>query len=505
MCVRHLEVTIMSSTLKSLKLAAVLALLLGCGGTNAPAPQISAAPAAVPPSATSIKGTPPGTVMTKEYVATVGRLAYIWGWPLVNNTHRRAAFSKVPEPGRLGDVLPVAPVGQIGMLTDYIRPEQHFVTCPNQDTVYGAGFFALDKQPVVIQVPDFGNRFFTYQIVDHRTDSFAQIGKQYGTKPGFYLLVGPTWSGDIPKGINQVFRSSTDLAAVFPRSFQDDTAEDKAAIQALLNQIIVYPLSEFTGTMKTKEWKQAPAFPSPGGSGQGETKWVIPETFFDELPAVMDQVPPLPGEESLYTMIRSVLDAAAKSREVKETLKQTAISAEKELIQPLFEFHNNGRPVGNGWTSPPNGARWGTDYLSRAATAKSNMFDNAPEETRYIYTDFDEKGLRLNGGNRYTVTFAKGQLPPVKGFWSLTLYNKEHLFHPNKLNRYSLGTKSKSMKDNPDGSLTMYFQADSPGAGKESNWVPAPREEFSLYIRSYWPEAAILEEKWMPPPVVRVQ
>lgn len=132
------------------------------------------------------------------------------------------------------------------------------------------------------------------------------------------------------------------------------------------------------------------------------------------------------------------------------------------------------------------------------------MYDNSPEEARYIYTDFDEKGQRLSGKNRYTVTFAQSQTPPVKGFWSLTVHNKEHLFHPNKLNRYSLGTKSKSMQTNPDGSLTLYFQADSPGANKESNWVPAPRDEFSLYIRAYWPDTPILEEKWNPPPVVRV-
>jgi hypothetical protein len=167
----------------------------------------------------------------------------------------------------------------------------------------------------------------------------------------------------------------------------------------------------------------------------------------------------------------------------------------------LFDFHHNGRPVGNGWTSPPNGARWGTDYLSRAATAKSNMFDNAPEETRYIYTDYDSKGDRLNGGSSYTVTFSKGGLPPVNGFWSLTLYNKAHLFETNPLNRYSLGTKSKSLKYNSGGSLTLYFQNASPGSDKESNWVPAPKDEFSLYIRCYWPKAEILEELWTPPPV----
>lgn len=454
-------------------------------------------------TAKDVPSTPAGTVMTKEYVETIGRLAYLWGWPLINQLHRRAAFAKVPESGRLGDVLPVAPVGRLSMLTDYIKPEQSFVTCPNQDTVYGAGFCSLDQQPVVVQVPDFGQRFFTYQIIDHRTDSFASIGKQYGTKPGFYLLVGPKWKGDVPTGINAVCQSQTDLAAIFPRAFQDDTPEDKVAIQSVLSQINVYPLSEYTGQMKTTDWKKTPSFPAPPGAGKGETKWVTPETFFDELPTILQVVPPLPGEEALYGLIKSVLDATATNAELKAALKQTAIAAEEDLIAPLFDFHHNGRPVGNGWTSPPNGAHWGTDYLSRAATAKSNMYDNAPQETRYIYTDFDSKGERLNGGNRYTVTFAKGGLPPVNGFWSLTLYNKAHLFEPNPLNRYSLGTKSKSLQYNSDGSLTLYYQRDSPGKDKDSNWVPAPQDEFSLYIRSYWPKAEILEGRWTPPSITK--
>jgi hypothetical protein len=273
----------------------------------------------------------------------------------------------------------------------------------------------------------------------------------------------------------------------------------------VLNQVVVYPLSEFDGKMKAKDWKSAPAFPAPGGGGKGETKWVTPEKFFDQLPEALKAVPPLPGEESLYRMIQSVLDAAAQDSGIKETLVQTAIAVEKDLISPLFNFQNNWRPVGNGWTSPPNGARWGTDYLSRTATAKSNMYDNAPNETRYIYTDFDSTGQRLNGSNRYTVTFPIGQLPPVNGFWSLTLYNKEHLFEPNALNRYSLGTKSKSLKFDPDGSLTLYCQHELPGLDKESNWVPAPEDEFSLYIRAYWPKAEILEGRWMPPLVERVK
>jgi hypothetical protein len=362
---------------------------------------------------------------------------------------------------------------------------------------------ALDKQPVVVQVPDFGSRFYTYQLVDHRTDSFYSIGKQYNTKPGAYLLVGPNWNGTPPAGIIDVGRSFTDLAAIFPRVFQDDTPQDKAAIQGLLNQIMVYPLTEFDGKTTTKDWSKAPSFPAPASAGKGETKWVIPEKFFDQLPEVLQVVPPLPGEEAMYGQFKSLLDAAAKDPKIKAALTHAAVAAENELIRPLFDFHNNGQPVGNGWTSPPNNAQWGTDYLSRAATARSNMFDNAPKETKYIYTDFDKNGQRLTGAHRYTVTFASGQTPPVNGFRSLTVYNKEHLFEPNRLNRFSLGTKSKSMQTAADGSLTLYFQNKSPGAEKETNWVPTPTDEFSLYIRAYWPKDEVLNGTWKPPVVTR--
>jgi hypothetical protein len=263
---------------------------------------------------------------------------------------------------------------------------------------------------------------------------------------------------------------------------------------------MAYPVAEFNGTMKTKDWSITPDFPAPAGDA-GETKWVVPEKFFDQLPTVLKDVAPLPGEEALYATFDALLAAAAADPKVKEQLQRIAITAELDLIKPLFEFRNNGADVGNRWTSPSNGARWGVDYLSRAATARSNMYDNAPEETRYIYTDLDATGTRLNGVNAYTVTFAKGALPPVNGFWSLTLYNKEHLFEPNALNRFSLGTKSKTIKYDADGSLTICVQRKSPGTERETNWLPAPSEEFSLYIRAYWPKAEILDGSWQPPPV----
>jgi hypothetical protein len=449
----------------------------------------------------TISGTPTGTIMPRAYVESVARMAYVWGWPLVNNLNRATAVATLPEPGRLGGVIPVSPPGYISMLTDYIDEAQRFVTCPNQDTVYGAGYQRVDSIPVIIQVPDFGERYFTYQIVDARTDSVCSIGKQFGTRPGHYLLVGPNWRGTPPAGVNAVYRSSTDLCVIFPRVFQEDTPEDKATVQALLRQVMVYPLAELDGTMRSRDWSKTPVFLAPSGS-HGETRWVFPDQFFDQLPQVLREIPPLPGEEALYATIQSLLDAAARDPAIAAALRETAIEAERELIAPLFDFHNNGRPVGNGWSSPPNGAHWSVDYLSRAATAKSNMYDNASEETRYLYTDFDSSGERLHGDKAYSVTFGPGRLPPVHGFWSLTLYNDAHFFSPNLIKRYSLGTKNKHMKLDADGSLTLHVQSESPGPHRESNWLPAPEgADFSLYLRAYWPQAAILDGTWQPPAV----
>jgi hypothetical protein len=166
---------------------------------------------------------------------------------------------------------------------------------------------------------------------------------------------------------------------------------------------------------------------------------------------------------------------------------------------------NNGRPAGNGWNRSVNNARWGTDYFNRTGTSKSNMFDNKPDETQYFYTDGDSTGAPLDGNNSYEITFARGELPPVNGFWSMTLYNEHHFFRPSELGRYSLGTKNKSLKFNADGSLTLYAGAKSPATDKESNWLPAPSGPFSLYIRAYWGQEAILDGTWQPPAVKKAQ
>jgi hypothetical protein len=184
---------------------------------------------------------------------------------------------------------------------------------------------------------------------------------------------------------------------------------------------------------------------------------------------------------------------------------KAASEADEQLVKPLFQFRNYGQQLPHIWSTISNEAAFGTDYFTRTAVAKSNIFVNAPNETKYFYQDLDAGGARLNGANRYTVTFAKDQTPPVNGFWSLTLYNHNHFFAPNELKRYSLGTKNKTFQYNPDGSLTIYVQPEPPPEAQRSNWLPAPKGgDFSLYVRAYWPKPPVTNGAWTPPPVQRV-
>jgi hypothetical protein len=447
------------------------------------------------------RGPAPGTRLSPDFVREIGRFAYLWAWPLVDIYNRYNSFKRVHRPLLIGGIAPVAPINHLAMLHDYIGWKQRYITSPSQDLVYGFGIFDLGREPVVVQVPDFGKRYWVYQATDLRTDGFAELGTMYGTKPGFYLLVGPDWSGQAPSGIAASFRASTNIGTIVPRVFQADDPADNAALQPLIQQIMAYPLSEFDGTVKTKDWSKIPSLPWIKLSDE-EWNWVEPSTFFDVLPEVLGAARPLPGEEALYALVRSVLDAAGADRALRKALKEAASEADEALVKPLLEFRNFNIPLPDNWTTVVNSAEFGTDYYTRTAVAKSNILINRPRETRYFYQDLDRRGARLTGAERYTVTFK--ETPPVDGFWSITLYNKHHFFAPNDINRFSLGTKSKGLRYEADGSLVIYVQNERPDADKVSNWLPSPAEEFSLFIRAYWPLAPIQVGRWTPPPVVPV-
>lgn len=442
--------------------------------------------------------------VSEAYIRLLARNAYFWGWPMANIYNRRLMFSKVPQPSLLDGIVPVSSLNRLSMLSDYIDPMERHVACPNQDVVYGGAVLALDKDPIVVQVPDFGDRFWVYQAVDIRTDSFAELGAQYGTKPGFYLLVGPEWKGEVPAAITKVFRSTSNTGMFIPRVFQSDAPDDKKIARAVISDIDIYPLSEFTGKMKMHDWSKLPVIKSATSEDhqQSESQWVNSEKFFDQLPILLADSKPLAGEETLYQQLQYLSMLAKNDPEMRKVMIDEAQKAEKELISPLLRFSSFGINLPHHWSTINNGAEFGKDYYTRTAVARSNILVNKNKETKYFYLDASDDGKVLHGDKRYTITLPKGKVP-VNGFWSLTLYNSHHFFASNAINRYSVGTKTPGFKYNQDGSLTLYVQANAPTKEQMQNWLPSPKgENFSLYIRAYWPAQEVLNGEWVPPAVI---
>jgi hypothetical protein len=219
---------------------------------------------------------------------------------------------------------------------------------------------------------------------------------------------------------------------------------------------------------------------------------------------VLADAPPLPGEEARYAQVLAVLAAAKDNPKLKQAMTEAAKETEERLVKPLFQFRNYGQQLPHNWSTISNEAAFGTDYYTRTAVAKSNILVNSPNETKYFYQDLDANGGRLNSANRYTVTFAKDATPPVNGFWSLSIYNEHHFFVANPINRFSVGTKNKDLGLAADGSLTIYVQSNAPtDPAQRANWLPAPKGDFSLFMRAYWPKPAVLDGSWTPPAVQR--
>jgi len=207
-----------------------------------------AAGSAVTPAATIA-----GAIGPSEAIRAVAREAYVWGWPLAYVHQCRTRIAMISSPGRSGG-LPVAPLNELAMLTDRITPRTGFVPCPNRDVLYGFGVFDLAATPVVIQIPDFGDRFWLYQLGDQRTDGFADLGSMHGTRPGCYLVVGPGWAAAVPPGIIGVLRSPTRHAYCIPRIFFTSADGDREAAVAAAAGVLAYPLGEFTGRPQMRDW-----------------------------------------------------------------------------------------------------------------------------------------------------------------------------------------------------------------------------------------------------------
>jgi hypothetical protein len=453
------------------------------------------------------KRTPPpdlGTLKGKEAEAFyLGLNAVIWGYPAVKFEELMEGRTR-PEILKLGN--PQSAVNQFGLVRQLRGPEFKQIATPNNDTLYAQAFCDLSREPVIVSVPKVDDkRYYTLQLWDPNGDTFGYIGSRAtGSEAGHYALVGPGWKGALPPGVKRI-DSPYDGLAIWGRIGVDGPGDLKNAL-AIQDQLRLTPLSQFDGSDK-----QTPpdlAFSDQRVAAPANPQNVTGELYFYvELANSLKHTPPKAQDavvaESLsqigFKDNNTVFDANSLSEAQKSGLSK-AVQFGQHIMDVYAQ--SAGESV-NGWRWSPKSGIMGNDYLFRAAFAKWFTGGNAPEEAIYLDARNDDKGQPFAGSKKYRIHFDKGQLPPAKAFWSISMYNiDDGSFVENPIKRYTLGDRTPGIMTNSDGSFDVYLQHEAPSdAEQQANWLPSPVGGFYLNLRLYGPDDSLQTGKWKPPVV----
>jgi len=385
------------------------------------------------------------------------------------------------------------------------------VVTPNSDTPYSMIWVDLRAEPMVISVPAVEKgRYYSVQLVDGNTYVYGYIGSRAtGIESGDYLVVGPDWKGETPAGIKQVFQSSTPFGLTIFRTqlLNPDDMPNVVKVQAGYK---AQPLSVY---LKRPAPPAAPKIDFVPATTKG-----IKDNFYEYLDAALEFVPETPENKVVRAKLATIGIGPGKTFNFKDLSlehKAAVLLGMKAGSDKVDAYVANGGKDQNGWQvgglAGGDQASFNGDLLKLAATAKAGIYANAPAEAMYPATRKDSTGEEIDTSkHNYTITFPVGDLPPVNSFWSVTMYNgKSQLLIENPINRYLVNSPMiPDMKKNANGSLTIYIQKDSPGADKESNWLPAPNDTAYLVMRLYWPRTeapSILppgEGTWQPPGIM---
>jgi len=374
---------------------------------------------------------------------------------------------------------------------------------PNADFLYSQAWLDLSNGPVMLSVPDTKGRYYLIAILDAWTNVAGSLGKRTtGTEKGEFAIVGPTWKGTLPGGVSEV-RSPTDLTWLFAR-IQTNGGGDIDAAARVQNDLKLRPLK---APAKPAGKSAAPPAATPAEanvktSPRDQVAAMDAATFYTRLAMLLPHNPPAADDAPMKEKMTklgitpgkpfdmSKLDALSV-QSIQEGAKSAIEAIMKSAKSPLGEMRN-------GWMFDAALGRWGTDYGKRAVAAYTGIGLNAPEDAIFMATDVDAEGHKLEGTNRYVMHFDNKTLPPVDGFWSLSVYDDQQHFIANPQNRYNLGSTSR-LAANADGSIDIFIQTAAPGADKSANWLPAPSGRFNVLLRLYWPKAEVVERRWVPP------
>jgi hypothetical protein len=426
--------------------------------------------------------------------------AYIYGYPLITMEMTRRVVTNVASVvGTRG------PMGHIIKLREYPNASFRDVTAPNADTLYTTAFFDVGKEPWVLSIPDMKDRYFLFPMLDGWTNVFQVPGKRTtGTGAQTYAITGPGWKGTLPTGVKE-YKSPTGIVWLLGRIYCTGTPEDYAAVHALQDQVKLVPLSSYGKPYTPPTGSVDPSIDMKTAVRE-QVNRMDPIAYFTLLAQLMKTNPPAAEDAPELAKFARIGLVAGKDFDSGKLLNADfakripQVAFDRIMLQ--FKVNKAIKDI-NGWGFTTKTGLYGTDYLMRAFVTAIGLGANRPLDAVYPSSQKDGDGKAYDGANRYVMHFAKGQLPPTRGFWSLTMYDSDYFFVANPINRYSISAR-QNLKSNPDGSVDLYVQKDSPGAGKESNWLPAPAGKFQLMLRLYWPNESnpsILNGSWKPPAV----
>ncbi|MBB3589907.1 hypothetical protein FHX08_000251 [Rhizobium sp. BK529] len=425
--------------------------------------------------------------------------AYIYGYPLVTMEMTRRVMTNVPEvKGTRG------PMGHIIKLREYPDASFKDVTAPNADTLYTTSFFDVGKEPYVLSVPDMKDRYFLLPMLDGWTNVFQVPGKRTtGTGAQTYAITAPGWSGTLPEGITK-YESPTNLVWLLGRIYCTGTPEDYAEVHKLQDEFKLVPLSAYGKDYTPPPGKADPSIDMKTAVRDQVNRLSAVE-YFTLLADLMKTNPPSDADAPALERFARIGLVAGKdfdASKLKADFQKRIPAIGFDRIMLQFKINSHVQDI-NGWAFTTKTGLYGTDYLMRALVTAIGLGANRPQDAVYPTSQKDAHGRPYDGRKKYVMHFEKGKTPPVSGFWSLTMYDENYFFVANPINRYSISPR-QDLKYNADGSLDLFVQHESPGAGKESNWLPAPAGKFYLMMRLYWPNEnapSIIDGTWKIPPV----
>jgi len=483
---------------------AFLALALGACSQQEEAKVEKAVDQAAEKAASEAKAAAEAAAKEAEAFAIASE-AYVYAYPLVTMEMTRRVMTNVASPEGTR-----APMGQFVRMREYPTAKFRDVTAPNADTLYTTAWIDLSKEPWILSLPDMKDRYFLFPMLDGWTNVFEVPGKRTtGTQAQTYAITGPGWTGTLPEGVTE-YESPTQLVWLLGRIYCTGTPEDYEAVHALQDKVSVVPLSAYGKPYEPEPGKVDAAIDMKTAV-RDQVDALDAAAYFELFAELLKTNPPAAEDAPMVQKLAKIgivpgqdFDASRLDPAVAKGMARAPEPAQKTIMGWLEAGIAAGdMKLENGWAFTTRTGLYGTSYLQRALITAIGLGANRPEDAVYPTSTGPDLVKKYSGEKKYVMHFEKGQLPPAIGFWSLTMYDANYFFVDNPLNRYNVSSRSK-FKANADGSIDLYVQNESPGKDKEANWLPAPKEDFILMLRLYWPEdkpPSLLDGSWKIPAV----